>query len=168
MSGRLQQNGLFLIYFICWWKSIRHEIFCLRWFIEMVGGVYLRGRPISLAETSLLLSTHCIRSHFCHLTKNNSESGDVLSLFDAHLHFWFSVHTCPPTTILTTTIADIPNTIVLFFPQRHQKEQKISKLYIKANQTLLSGWNCARRSETGQCSLVSRRGGRGFFNICCL
>ena len=53
----------------------------------------------------------------------------------------------------------------IVFPQRHQKEQKRSKLYIKTNQTLLSGWNCARRSEAGQCSLVSRGGGRCLFDI---
>ena len=103
----------------------------------MVGGVSLRGRPISLARTSLLLSPHCIRSHFCHLTKNNSESGDVLFLFDAHLRFRFSVHTCttcefhPPQSLpLPSQIFQIP--LYCFFPKGTKRNKKEASYTLRA------------------------------------
>ena len=74
----------------------------------------------------------------------NSESGDILSLFDSHLHFWFSVHRCticefhPPQSLpLPSQIFRMP--LYCFFPKgtkRNKKEASYSlrpiKLYFQA------------------------------------
>ena len=61
---------------------------------------------------------------WCVITIWNTSS---LLIFSSHMYnLWI-----PPTKTINITIAKFPNTIVISFFQRHQKEQKRSKLYIK-------------------------------------